>query len=156
MLRMNVKKCHCGREKTYRECCGRVMKLGANTPEELMRSRYSAFVEKKTEYLIKTHHPLTRHRKLAKELKQNTKNLEWLSLHVIESRLEGDEGQVEFVAYARQGARFVELHERSVFLREKGVWYYVSGETLPFYPRGLNEPCWCGCDKTIGECLVIS
>ncbi|QSA19995.1 SEC-C domain-containing protein, partial [Vibrio furnissii] len=47
------------------------------------------------------------------------------------------------------------LEERSRFLRENGLWYYIDGE----FPQqsvslkvGRNEPCPCGSGKKSKKC----
>ena len=47
--------CPCGSQATYKECCGQYHSgAPAPTPEALMRSRFSAFVQNKTDYLMAT------------------------------------------------------------------------------------------------------
>src|SRR5678816_980837 len=49
-------KCPCHSKKRYADCCGPLHKgtRPAATPEELMRSRYSAFALGEVDYLAKT------------------------------------------------------------------------------------------------------
>ena len=51
--------CYCGSQKFYGECCFPLISgsLKPKNPEQLMRSRYSAFCIKNIEYLISSHHP---------------------------------------------------------------------------------------------------
>jgi SEC-C motif-containing protein len=54
--------CYCGNSKTYNACC-EVFHLNngkTKTAEQLMRSRYSAFVLANGDYLMQTHHRSTR------------------------------------------------------------------------------------------------
>ena len=54
--------CVCGSNKSYRRCCGRFLDNGerAKTPEQLMRSRYSAYaLGKHGDYLLQTWFPAT-------------------------------------------------------------------------------------------------
>ena len=63
-------KCYCGHNKTYKECC-EVFHLNngkTKTAQQLMRSRYSAFVLAKGDYLMQTHHSSTRPIKEKKRL----------------------------------------------------------------------------------------
>ena len=48
--------------KNYEECCGLIHsgEKTAQTAEELMRSRYSAFVKSEIDFIVETHHPETR------------------------------------------------------------------------------------------------
>ena len=47
-------KCPCGSELSYAECCEPVIKgeKAAETAEQLMRSRYSAYVKTEIDYLL--------------------------------------------------------------------------------------------------------
>ena len=49
--------CPCGRNKSYQDCCGLIHKSlkEAETAEDLMRSRYTAFVKGNGQYLQKSH-----------------------------------------------------------------------------------------------------
>ncbi len=89
-----------------------------------MRSRYSAFVLGLADYLLATWHPGTR--PLTLELDAGT---QWLGLEVRAHRLlDGERGEVEFVARSRLAGKGQRLHERSRFVREAGRWFYVDGD----------------------------
>ena len=106
--------CPCGalspRQKAlvYADCCGRYVEDFDATPapdaERLMRSRYSAFVLQRRDYLLAT----------------------WHASHRV---LDADHAEVEFVARYRVAGRAVRLHECSRFVREAGRWYYVDGDS---------------------------
>jgi SEC-C motif-containing protein len=120
--------CPCGRGATLAACCGRYLDHFDTTPapdaEHLMRSRYSAFVLGRADYLLATWHAGQRPATL--ELDDGAK---WLGLEVRSHRATGaDRAEVEFVARWRLGGRAVRLHERSRFVREGGRWYYVDGD----------------------------
>ena len=89
-----------------------------------MRSRYSAFVQGRTDYLLATWHPDHRPAELTLE-----PGAQWLGLEVRRHRPTGDDrAEVEFVARYRVGGRAVRLHETSRFVREGGRWFYVDGD----------------------------
>ena len=124
---MSAAACPCGRSRAaYAACCGRFVEGGEVAPdaEHLMRSRYSAFVRDRADYLLATWHPGTRPATL--ELEPGVK---WLGLEVRDHRMIDDtHAEVEFVARLRVGGRGQRLHERSRFVREGGRWYYVDGD----------------------------
>jgi SEC-C motif-containing protein len=94
--------------------------------ESLMRSRYSAFVLGRTDYLRATWHVSTCPQDLTPE--PGTK---WLGLEVRQHQaVDASHAEVEFVARYRVAGRAVRLHERSRFVRENGRWYYVDGDML--------------------------
>lgn len=90
-----------------------------------MRSRYTAFVEGREDYLLATWAPETRPASLALDPDQR-----WLGLSIRATEAGGAddaEGRVEFVARSRVRGQGVRLHERSRFRREAGRWVYVDG-----------------------------
>ncbi|MFO1211986.1 MAG: YchJ family metal-binding protein [Paenacidovorax caeni] len=118
--------CPCGSGAPLVACCGRFLEGKADAPdaERLMRSRYSAFVGERGDYLLATWH--ASRRPPAIDFDAGAK---WLGLEVRRHQSTGpDSAEVEFVARWRVGGRAVRLHERSRFVREGGRWYYVDGD----------------------------
>ena len=115
----------------YASCCVRYIDppQGAEAPsapdaESLMRSRYTAFVCERADYLQTTWHASTRPAALDFE-----PGAKWLGLAVRRhSPTDADHAVVEFVARYRVGGRAVRLHEASRFVREGGLWLYVDGD----------------------------
>lgn len=132
--------CPCGRLQgsgakakplAYADCCGRFIDHWDTQPapdaECLMRSRYTAFVCERADYLLATWHPS--HRPASLDFDAAA---QWLGLEVRGHWVKNvDHAEVEFVARHRLGGRAVRLHERSRFVREGGRWYYVDGDMLP-------------------------
>lgn len=125
--------CPCGRltaskPLAYGNCCGRYVNDFANKPapdaESLMRSRYSAFVLCRDDYVRATWHASTCPADVAADVATK-----WLGLEVRGHQLQ-DAGHatVEFVARYRINGRAVRLHELSRFVCEQGRWYYVAGD----------------------------
>lgn len=117
-----------GRPLALARCCGPVLAgEPAATAEQLMRSRYSAFVLGQVDHLLATWHARTRPAELVLE-----PGAKWLGLQVRAQACTGpDEAEVEFVARFRLQGRAVRQHERSRFVREAGRWFYVDGQALP-------------------------
>lgn len=120
--------CPCGSGAPLAACCGRYLDHFESEPapdaERLMRSRYSAFVLQRADYLLATWH--VGQRPASVDFDAGAK---WLGLEVRTHRATGeDRAEVEFVARWRVGGRAVRLHERSRFVREGGRWYYVDGD----------------------------
>jgi SEC-C motif-containing protein len=92
-----------------------------------MRSRYSAFVMQRADYLRATWHASKRPSQIHFD-----PGVKWLGLEVRDVKvIDADHAEVEFVARQRdQSGRAVRLHERSRFVREDGRWYYVDGDWL--------------------------
>lgn len=116
--------CPCGSLLSYEDCCGR-FHAGSPAPDavSLMRSRYSAFVKVLPDYLLKTWHPTTRPTEL--DLSDPVK---WLGLEIKESAESGDTATVTFVARGKIEVRAFRQVEKSRFVRENGLWFYVDGE----------------------------
>ena len=130
--------CPCGGVSTskaskslsYGQCCGRWLEAGAThgpfAPDAhyLMRSRYSAFVLEREDYLRATWQ--VGHRPATIEFDPGVK---WLGLEVRDFRSTGaDTAEVEFVARQKPpGGPAVRLHERSRFVLEGGRWLYLDG-----------------------------
>ncbi len=120
--------CPCGSGVPLADCCGRLHAgAAATTAEQLMRSRYSAYVLGDWDYLRASWHPDTRPADLGPvEGPAPT----WLGLSVKQHRATGaDSAEVEFVArYRVGGGSAARLHERSRFVRIDGRWLYVDGD----------------------------
>ena len=117
----------------FARCCGRYLAApgleasAAPDAESLMRSRYTAFVCERADYLQATWHASTRPADLDFE-----PGARWLGLQVRSHRAMGeDRAEVEFVARYRVGGRAVRLHETSRFVREGERWLYVDGDIRP-------------------------
>ena len=88
-----------------------------------MRSRYSAYVLQRSDYLLKTWYPS--HRPTEVDFDANTK---WLDLQVKMHRtIDGEHAEVEFVARYRVQGKASRLHELSRFVYQEGRWYYIDG-----------------------------
>ena len=89
-----------------------------------MRSRYSAFVLSRFDYLQATWHIATRPTDTSQD-----DNCKWLGLEVRRHiSVDPDHAQVEFVARCRVAGRGARIHELSRFVREAGRWYYLDGD----------------------------
>jgi SEC-C motif domain protein len=121
-----------GRPLAHSACCGRYLDGGLPAPdaEALMRSRFTAFVRERADYLLATWHPA--HRPAALDFEPGAR---WLGLQVRSHQVTGpDSAEVEFVARHRVAGLAVRLHERSRFVREpvQGAarWLYLDGDIL--------------------------
>jgi SEC-C motif domain protein len=124
------KLCVCGSNRLYKKCCARFLQgqQQAKTPEQLMRSRYSAYcLGGHGDYLLQTWFPATARGLTVESLSE--RSCDWLRLEVLDKSQQGDQGFVEFNAWFRRdnGEQDV-LHEKSVFQRVAGRWLYVGGE----------------------------
>nr|WP_257469633.1 MULTISPECIES: YchJ family protein [Pantoea] len=145
--------CPCCSGKQYSLCCQPFVK-GTEIPlsaEQLMRSRYCAYVKHDVDYLVSTWHPTRCDPALAGLLSESFAGTEWLSLNVThcEPGRNQDEAFVTFFARYRENGVNRAMYERSRFLREDQRWYYVDGITPAI---GRNDRCPCGADKKYKKC----
>jgi SEC-C motif-containing protein len=123
---LNARSCVCLSGEEYLQCCGRFHdgEAEAATAEQLMRSRYSAFVLLDADYLRRTWHPDTVPSGLDPD-----PGMEWRRLDILSTSRGGPldtEGTVEFKAhFLHVGERGIH-HETSRFVRENRRWYYVD------------------------------
>ena len=113
------------------------------TPEQLMRSRYEAFVNMDGEYLAKTTTQTTSTDMSA------YKNIEWLRLDVIDAH----DNIVEFKAFYREANELMVLHEVSTFVQVNGEWKYDDGKQLASKIQ-RNDICPCGSGKKYKKCCA--
>ncbi|MYM93790.1 YchJ family protein [Duganella vulcania] len=130
--------CPCG-GPSLASCCGPYIAGAAIPPtaEALMRSRYTAYVQRNEPYLMATWHASTRP---AEPIMSKEEKLQWLGLEVksalrLRQRKAEDadptKDTVEFVARFKTNGRAQRLHEISNFVREPAEgglrWFYVDG-----------------------------
>jgi len=153
---VSTDRCLCGGARPYQTCCEPLHrgKVQAQTAEQLMRSRYTAFSKGEVDYLIATLHPSQRKPDDRDVLTGTIDRHQWLGFHILDhsrgSRTD-DVGYVEFVAYF-SGPGPGQIHERSRFVKEEGQWFYWEGEHKEPVKTGRNAPCWCGSGKKYKRC----
>ena len=136
MAKPDIDSCPCGMGADYTDCCGQLHGgQPATTAEQLMRSRYSAFVRGDPHYLRASWHPSTRPAELSLDADAGRR---WLGLTVIADRvIDAEHASVEFVARSRVGGQpATRHHERSRFVREDGRWLYLDGVVSPVKAPG--------------------
>lgn len=156
-------KCACNPDQQYDDCCGRFIsgRETPTTPEELMRSRYTAYTQADITYIGNTMKPPALDDFNAEEALRWAKSSKWLKLNVIESSQQKDHGIVEYIAHFLYEDEEHYIHERSEFRRIKGKWYYVDGRNpekqTPYVANktaGRNDPCPCGSGKKHKKCCL--
>ena len=153
--------CPCCSLKTYEMCCGLYLENRqiAQTPEQLMRSRYSAFSLAKLDYIRQTMQGKALIGFNEFEYKERNTKVNWVGLTVIQSYLEGSNaGFVEFSARFIDRNQLKYVHELSEFNYIDHVWYYVDGTSIQSphtynkHKIARNGPCPCGSDKNFKNC----
>ncbi|MCW2784147.1 MAG: hypothetical protein JWP74_664 [Marmoricola sp.] len=121
--------CPCGSGATYEECCAALLRneRQAQGPEQLMRSRYTAYAVGDLAHLFRTWHPRTRPAEIAPD-----EGLAWTGLEVLGAEAtSATTGTVEFRASWTYQAQRGVLHELSRFEVRADRWVYVDGDPLP-------------------------
>lgn len=144
--------CPCQSSKNYADCCAvfHHQKALPKTAEQLMRSRYSAYVLKNIPYIVETTVPNQQSYLNVQALQDWAGNTQWLGLQVLKTEtLTKSQSAVEFNALF-QGEEGEQSHqERSIFVNIEGRWYFVD-PTVPL--PTMKQPCVCGSGKKFKHC----
>ena len=144
--------CFCGSRQSFAQCCEKFIncKQSPSTPEQLMLSRYSAYILKKGDYILQTWHPSTRPESL--DLTNDT--TQWKGLKIITTA----DDRVHFVAYFTQDTlnkdKVYALIENSRFLKEDN-WFYLDGEEVNTLQLTKNMLCPCQSGKKFKRCCAL-
>jgi len=171
-----MKDCPCGSNFPYTDCCGPLIRCTsfADTAEDLMRSRYTAFTENNWEYLVLTSHPEEKKEMARLESDLVDQGAKWKKLEILDTSkggMQDSEGQVDFVAHYIKDGTPQTLRESSRFYKINGRWVYSRKDsTLPPVPGsaqqnpktfirdhakvGRNDPCPCGSGKKYKKCCI--
>ena len=122
-------KCPCGSEKNFAQCCGVLLngEAKAETAEQLMRSRYSAYAKENESYLRNTWHEDTQPESI-----EFDPTIKWSRLRIKNTDKGGikdDQGTVEFIATYKNNGKAFQRHEVSRFVRSDSNWVYLDGKT---------------------------
>jgi SEC-C motif domain protein len=132
----NPRDCACGSNRPYATCCAPFHRgeREAPTPEALMRSRYSAYVNKLAPYIHRTLHANHEDRQrpeadVLREIRDATSTLRFMHLTVLGHEDPNHQGLARVLFYVRvfekgQNRSFVELSD---FLHDGTGWRYLRG-----------------------------
>lgn len=159
-------KCPCQSGVKYSHCCEPLIKgkKQAETAEQLMRARYTAYTQIQMDFIEQTHDPKTSQDIDMQGSREWAQTTNWDGLEIIETAQGGvdDEvGTVEFKAtfLTEEGPQI--HHELSQFHKRDGVWYYSdssqpSQTVVRASPKvGRNDPCPCGSGKKYKKCCGV-
>ena len=147
-----IQNCFCGSDKAYENCCGQLIETAqaAENPEQLMRSRYSAYVLKNETYLLQTWHESTR----PSSLNLKSDSTHWEKLKIIAAT----DSSVHFVAYFTQNnlneENIFALTEKSQFIKENN-WLYLEGDEVETIKLTKNRLCPCQSGKKYKRCCSL-
>lgn len=152
--------CYCGSDHSFASCCEPVIqgKAVAQNPQQLMRSRYSAYChhDKNPEcydYILQTYHSSVRALQNRADIVDFAKAVRFVGLRIVsDSTITAQ--QVHFVASYLVADRLEALEEVSYFEREQGQWMYCSGQLTEHPARKIarNDVCPCGSGVKFKKC----
>ncbi|MGE3921221.1 MAG: YchJ family protein [Gammaproteobacteria bacterium] len=158
--------CPCGSNISYDDCCGSYIhgKKIPETPEALMRSRYTAYTEVNIAYIESTMCGKALASFDSNDAKHWSENVKWLSLTILSTppiNQEDKVGSVEFIAQYRLNNQIQALHENSQFELIDGKWFYTDGIFTQEYIKDAktlkisrNDPCPCNSGKKYKKCCL--
>ena len=129
-----------------------------DSAERLMRSRYSAFVLIKPEYIVKTTLPAQQALLDIKAIESWAKETDWAGLEIITHtpKLGKRHAQVEFKAYFKTSNELQAHHELSAFVKvtdktNNDVRWYFLDPTVEMNVT-QKQPCICGSGEKFKRC----
>jgi len=156
---MNEQMCLCGSQVKYNACCQpyHESKKVPDTAEYLMRSRFTAYAMRNSEYLLKTWDSSKR----PETIDFSKENVVWTKLEIVPTKkgsTNDKKGLVEFKAYYESEDEEYVMKEMSRFKKHAGQWVYIDGLVSSVGKvgqqtnLGKNAPCSCGSGKKFKRC----
>ena len=122
--------CPCQSGLLFKHCCQRFIEKPAEyipeTAEQLMRSRYCAYVVHNTDYLLYSWHPDYRPAQLDLDYPDNY----WSGLKIkatMQGQKNDNNGIVHFIARYKVNGKAFKLEENSLFKKINLRWFYTEG-----------------------------
>ncbi len=151
----------------YQDCCqpyhdGLLNKeadgIKAETAKRLMRTRYSAFVLVKPNYIVKTTIPAQQNLLDIKAIENWAKETDWAGLEIVTHtpKLGKRHAQVEFKAYFKTNENLQAHHELSAFVKVTDKlnndvrWYFLDPTVAMTVSQ--KQPCICGSGEKFKRC----
>ncbi|MBA6416509.1 YchJ family protein [Colwellia sp. 6M3] len=157
--------CPCGLELTYAQCCQPLIMAttSSNSPEQLMRSRYSAYATKNAEYIYLTYAKASQLEQSIVDIEQWAAQTKWLKLVIHnaseyqKNKINKESAQVEFSAFYQHQGQIWQMRENSNFVIEDNAWRYLDGEVsdskVLIKPK-RNDTCFCQSNKKFKQCCA--
>lgn len=154
-------------QRSYQDCCqpyhnniDALDGIKANSAERLMRSRYSAFVLVKPDYIVKTTVPTQQVLLDVNAIESWATETDWAGLEIIQHtpKLGKRHAQVEFKAYFNDKNGLQAHHELSTFVKitnksgdkQNEQWYFLDPTVAMSISQ--KQPCICGSREKFKRC----
>ncbi|MDN3651242.1 YchJ family protein [Thalassotalea ponticola] len=150
--------CPCGSNKPLQQCClvfieGRDI---AQSAEQLMRSRYTAYALGNANYIAQTYAKAQQRNNSEADIQAWIEQTHWLGLTIEDTNYSDNEQHfVQFVASYLYQDQIRQLQENSRFIKEDGHWRYIDGNILSDHlirRVTRNDPCPCNSGKKFKRC----
>lgn len=161
---MNIMPCYCGSKESYSMCCQPFIleQKYPETPEQLMRSRYSAYATSNAQYIFNTYAKEKHKEHTVTDILNWAQTTQWLSLKVnhataitLKQFSPNTLPTVNFDAYYRHEKHYYKMSESSRFVVEDNQWRYLDGDvaehTELIQPK-RNDNCFCDSGKKFKKC----
>ena len=156
--------CPCQSDKKFDQCCEPIISGNreAETAEQLMRARYTAYTQINMDFIEKTHDPKTKSDIDIDASREWAESTKWVGLEIIETQeggIDDERGTVKFKATfeTEEGPQYHQ--ELSQFNKRNGTWFFTDAidPTTQTFVRsepkvGRNDPCPCGSGKKYKKC----
>ena len=167
--------CPCGANNSFKHCCLKLINQEAlaRSPEQLMRSRFSAYATNAAEYIFNTYAKSSQASQSLNDIEDWAKQTIWLKLiiHSASDFLMNQTDQISkaatfnknsescatvcFSAYYRHQGLYFLMKETSRFVLENNQWRYLDGKVSDheelMTPK-RNELCFCHSKKKFKRC----
>ena len=147
--------CPCGVGE-YIHCCQPLHRgeRCAETAEQLMRSRYSAFAKHEIDYIERTTALGQQTALDMSAIAAWSKANQWLKLEIVNcnEKLDKTHAFVEFKAHYHDGKNTEIHHELSHFVKHEGQWYFLDPTTDQQIT--MKQACICGSAKKFKQCCA--
>ena len=134
----NHRSCYCGSSLSYNQCCQPYInkEQHVQTPEQLMRSRFSAYANNAHQYIVDTYAQEKRTKLSVEDIKDSSEGCHWFALvihhsdEITTSPAIDNKYFVEFSAFYIINDTLCEMREKSSFVLEDKQWRYLDGEII--------------------------
>lgn len=145
--------CPCQSGQNYVDCCQpfHTQQKTPETAEQLMRSRYAAYVLQLIDYIVETTVPAQRNLLDQAAIAAWSQQAEWLGLivHAHKPHIKPHHAQVEFIAHFAENGVVHEHRELSAFVQIGLKWHFIDPTVaLP----SMKSPCICGSARKFKAC----
>jgi len=141
---LSNQQCFCGADQSFSSCCQPFINRETNqktnlltfpeTPEQLMRSRFSAYVTGNSQYIYDTYAKSSQASQSVKEIDEWSKACTWIALEIHSTSPDNTDSKVlteqfvEFSAFYISDDTLCELRENSRFVLEAAICDGITGD----------------------------